>query len=233
MAQDWVSDLYEQSYDGDTTMQNIEKMFATLKSLFSGGSAPSNPVAGMPWFDTTKTLLKHRNNANNAWRGIMAGSASFKIWVYRNAIEDGWAIDATITDRVIAIKGGSQAYNVAGGTLAGSWIFSGITTANESSHTHPGPNHNHQWYNFINASTDQSFNSGGGGQSINGGSTNKASDYFIKVEYNQDPTNTPGDAYTSNASGTTGAGSAHNHGVNHNGNDRPAAAVGVMMYPDV
>jgi hypothetical protein len=58
---------------GNRVDDDVEKMannFAALKSSFSGPSAPSNPVAGMWWYDTTAHILKVRNEANNAWLSV-------------------------------------------------------------------------------------------------------------------------------------------------------------------
>lgn len=41
-----------------------------LRSLFSGASAPSSPVAYQLWADTTAKVLKQRNAANSAWLDI-------------------------------------------------------------------------------------------------------------------------------------------------------------------
>lgn len=38
-----------------------------LRTFFSGASAPSSPVAGQAWLDTTNLLLKIRDQANAAW----------------------------------------------------------------------------------------------------------------------------------------------------------------------
>ena len=67
MAQNFTDDCFDASHVGQTDLGNIENNFACLKSSFSGTSAPSNPVAGMLWYDTTNNLLKLRNAANNAW----------------------------------------------------------------------------------------------------------------------------------------------------------------------
>ena len=50
-----------------------------------------------------------------------------KIYLYENTAPTGWTIEA-VTDAVLAVKGGSQAYNVTGGQLAGTWT--------QSSHSH-------------------------------------------------------------------------------------------------
>ena len=133
MSQTWNDDTYASGHTGSTDLQNIENNLICLKSLFSGGSAPSNAVAGMPWFDTTQKVLKYRNNANNAWLGVLHGDSSQKIMVYRNTAMDGYAIDSSITDRVIAVKGGST--YTAGGATAGTWT--------QPNHTHTLATHRH------------------------------------------------------------------------------------------
>jgi len=71
MSQVWNDNTYDASGHQITVdMQAIEDNFACLKSMFSGASAPSDPVAGMIWLDTTNHILKQRNEANNAWISI-------------------------------------------------------------------------------------------------------------------------------------------------------------------
>ena len=70
MAQDFTDDCFGTSHVGQTDLTNMENNFACLKSSFSGTSAPSNPVAGMLWYDTTNNILKLRNAGNNAWLEI-------------------------------------------------------------------------------------------------------------------------------------------------------------------
>ena len=53
-----------------------------------------------------------------------------KMWFYQNVAPTGWSIDATTADAVLAVKGGSNAYYVAGGTQSGTWT--------QASHTHTG-----------------------------------------------------------------------------------------------
>lgn len=143
MSQTYTADCFAGSHEAQTDLTNMEANFAALKSMFSGASAPSNTLAGMPWFDTTKKVLKYRNNGDSAWVGVMHGDTSQKIWVYRNTAMDGWAIDGTVTDTVLALKGGSV--YTAGAIVAGTWTIGGLT---DSGHTHAagsyaGPNHTH------------------------------------------------------------------------------------------
>jgi hypothetical protein len=152
MSQDYVDDVYDQDHVVDTDMEKVENDFAALKSAFSGASSPSNPVPGMAWFDTGKKILKRRNVENTVWYGMLWGDGDFKIPVYRNDAQDGFLIDSTVFDCVVAIKGGSQAYNVSGGQVAGSWTTPYHTLINSEmpSHSHIGTTdadgrHNHNF----------------------------------------------------------------------------------------
>jgi len=62
-----------------------------------------------------------------------------KIWTYENTAPTGWSIYSTVLDCVLAVKGGSDAYNVTGGDGA----EYGTTWSNLKAHTHTGPNHQH------------------------------------------------------------------------------------------
>ena len=130
MSQVWISDVYTGSTVAATTLGNMESMFATLRSNFSGGSQPSNNVAGNDWYDTTQKVRKTRDYGNSAWFGLFHGDTSQKLWIYRNAAMEGYAVDSTPTDRVLALKGGTT--YTTGGAGAGSW---------DLSHTHTGGNH--------------------------------------------------------------------------------------------
>lgn len=58
-----------------------------------------------------------------------------RMWLYEDAAPTGWTYMASIADRVIAVKGGSNAFNVVGGNQAGTWT--------QLNHTHTGPSHTH------------------------------------------------------------------------------------------
>lgn len=62
-----------------------------------------------------------------------------KAWFYQDTAPAGWSIVAGCADGLLAVKGGEQAYNVAGGAQAGVW-----TQPNHAhSHAHLGPLHTH------------------------------------------------------------------------------------------
>ena len=60
-----------------------------------------------------------------------------KVWLYENTAPTGWTIATSVGDKLIAVKGGSDAYNVSGGTMAGTWNVTGLASHNP---------HTHQWH---------------------------------------------------------------------------------------
>lgn len=221
MGQTFTDDVFAGGHVASTDLQNIENNFATLKSMFSGTSQPSNAVAGMPWFDTTKKVMKQRNTANDGWLGLMHGDVNQKMWVYRNTAMDGWAVDSTPTDRVLAIKGGST--YTTGGAGAGTW-----TTA---SHSHAkgtlaAAAHNHQWYQ--DADGAQTWQSDG--ETTTAGYVNHSQTWFVSALQGE-LTNTAGLAlYTKNTTTTITGSTATDGGTS---TWRPAASVGTLQYLDL
>jgi len=86
-------------------------------------------------FGTTAGTACQGNDA----RFIPAGT---KMWFYQNTAPTGWVIDSTPADAILAVKGGSAAYNVNGGMAAGTWTHPTHTHTGPS-HTHTGPSHTH------------------------------------------------------------------------------------------
>lgn len=63
------------------------------------------------------------------------------IYYYGNSAPAGWTYESSLTDKVLAVKGGSNAYDVNGGNEAGSW-----TQPNHNhNHNHSGLNHSHSF----------------------------------------------------------------------------------------
>ena len=222
MSQTWTDDPFASGHTGQTDLQNMENNFLALKSMFSGASAPSNAIAGMPWFDTAKKVLKTRDNSNAAWLGLFHGTVDTKKLVYDDDVLDGYARDSGVTDKVIALKGGST--YTTGGATAGSWTIGGITSANESAHTHSTPAHIHPLATSgtVSSKTADSYIATDGAtdhlRSLAAGAAT-----FDKLTKNT----------TSSGSGTSGAGSAHNHTITQDGTARLYAAVCILLYLDL
>ena len=150
-----------------------------------------------------------------------------KVYLYENTAPTGWSIVA-VTDSVLSVKGGSNAYNANGGTQAGTWTQPNHTHTGPS-HTHTGPSHNHQWYNYILNYNPQTFNSGGTGIEWVGPITGTfTGPYMVSASGDVGPN---ADAYTNNAgTGATGAGGT---GATGNGATeatyRPYACIGIIV----
>lgn len=201
--QNFTDDCYASSHQAAVDLQAYENNFAALKSCFSGLTAPSNIVAGMQWYDTTKKVTKRRDYGNAAWHGLMHGDTSQKIWVYRNAAMEGWAIDSvSCTDAVLALKGGTQYYNVNGGTNAGTWTQPGHVLSDVELPASFGP-HSHGISSAVTSGTGQ-FAEGGG---------------YLVAQINTDAAPVT----------ITGGGQSHSHGNTY----RPTAAVGTLQYLDL
>ena len=140
-----------------------------------------------------------------------------RMWLYEDAAPTGWTHMASIADRVIAIKGGSNAFNVVGGNQAGTWT--------QPNHTHSGPSHNHKWYdNQGYHNNDYSFDTNG--NSISLPIASAYSGYrHMKIRIDDENYRIGSDLYTNNASGTTGNGATANTW-------RPYGAVGIIVEKD-
>jgi hypothetical protein len=70
LSQAWTVDDINPAAGGSspaTDAPKIKESFESLRSNFSGATAPIDTVAHMFWSDTTANLLKQRNAANSAW----------------------------------------------------------------------------------------------------------------------------------------------------------------------
>lgn len=61
--------------------------------------------------------------------GVMNGTipSGTKMWFYQDTAPVGWTLDSTPADALLAVKGGSAAYDTTGGTQAGTWTPTGHT----------------------------------------------------------------------------------------------------------
>jgi len=134
MSQDWNTDLYDKdARSADAIMQDVEKMFDALQSSFFGGAAPSNPVAGKWWVDTSANLLKLRNEANNAW---------LDIWDLANNKPVITNLSNEITVAMVAASAKDPAVGTAGLRTLGTWAVQ-AAAGNDSRFETVADNHVH------------------------------------------------------------------------------------------
>lgn len=231
MSQTWTDTTYHATgVAAATDLQAIEDNFAALKSNFAGISSPaagSGVIDGLIWKDTTQKLWKGYNGSS--YYGFMHGDTNQKIWVYRNSAMDGWAIDSSVTDKVISLKGTTGDTYETAGTTAGNWTISGM------SHTHTIATHIHKIYkhNASSVTDDKYYNSSGIATDCDISSDEKAEGSFgwpanIEGGEKSDSRVQSVDLYTkSGGATTTGSGGASD------GSWRPAAAVGTLQYLDI
>ena len=150
-----------------------------------------------------------------------------KIFFSQATPPTGWTTDTSSKDNVLATKADSGTYSVVGADK-GSFTYTGMTNGNvvaEAAHTHTGPSHFHQWYDYKSGATDATWQVTGGVTNIASNGTN------LGIQAGADNT-VNNDYYTSSTgTGATGAGSSHVHAgstITHNGTDRPKATVGII-----
>ena len=227
MSQDFSLETYAASANFSADLLQIEDNFAALKSNFSGvaapGAAADSPVAGQFWFDTTKKIMKVRNSANNAWLGLFYGNSSFKIWMYRNAAGDGWAIDSSVTDKVVALKGGST-YTTGATSNTGTWIITGNTLSTT------GSTHTHRYLDYQSAGVYYSWQSNGSTQVLMTATQRGDNQLMSKSAGDTSAQNWRAiseDLYVKSADGS------HTHSLTSGGAWRPTAAVGILVAPNM
>jgi len=157
MSQDYTDNCFQGDHIVETDMQNIENNFAALKSLFSGSSAPSNPVAGMPWFDIDTDQLYIRNKDNDQWLTLDFIPGTIMLFGQASA-PLGWTkLTSWADNSMLCIN------TQANGTALGS----GGTANPQSQHTHTGPSHTHTGPSHTHAMSygTHSIDESGGGNS--------------------------------------------------------------------
>lgn len=221
MSQSWTDDVFSSGHTAQTDLQNIENNFVCLKSSFSGIASPSSAVVGQLWFETDngslhKGLMKYRNGDNDDWLTVMpcdngneGGGAKGYIWLYRNNTVDGMIIDTTVSDRVLAVKGGSNAYNVNGGNAGGTWT--------QPDHAHAAGAHTHP------------LSASGNAVAQTDGMTFPANLQTGITDNTSEPTHT----HSVSVTGTATAGSGNTGNGATASTYRPAAAVGTLQRPDL
>jgi hypothetical protein len=213
MSQLWDDNTYQKDHVGSEDLQQIENNFAALKSNFSGAAGPAEPTGGQRFFNTSSNNMKVRASDNLSWNTVMHGDEDSLMWFHTNTAQPGWVIDSSVTDAVVALKGGTEAYNRTGGGTAGSWVLSNITQA-----------HNHQWTNYSTPGvlgTETTFDVDGNSASLNYNKELKSGCIVTRVESGQGQ-HIPYSKYTKDST-TTATG---------DGTWRAAAAIGTLQYPD-
>jgi len=181
-------------------LQQTSKMMAVLADFIEQQSG--NDVLDA---DTKADILANLTVAVQA----VGFETTTAMWFYQDVAPTGWSIVTAAADAVLAVKGGTQAFNVAGGNQAGTWTQPGhvLAEAELPAHTHGAiGDHTHQA-------------SGAHGLVAATGTT---ADVYHTVS---STATGPAGGHTHNS---VGSGSSHNHGTTY----RPLAQVGIICDKD-
>lgn len=188
--------------DGSAVATSIDYL---LKNTASSNPGHKHTLANGAT-DVTATAAEVNATCQAASNAFFASGR--KVWLYENTAPTGWTIVAAAADAVLAVKGGANAYNVSGGTQAGTWTQPdhAITTAEMASHDH-GASDSH-----VHATNSR----GVGYVTADPGSAVYAADA------NGTGNTGAGGGHTHSS---VGSGTAHNHGTTY----RPLAQVGIIV----
>jgi hypothetical protein len=191
--------------------ENLEFHKDAFQVIFQAWSDTDNSAGK---FDSTTVFSDGTYTYTIPTNGV-AGNAKFMIgdsstvaWFYLNTAPPGWKALATGGDTVLGISGGTGDYNVNGGNpdTSATWTIDGLSTANESAHTHDMAT------SGVANSQEES-----GWVTVDGG--------FLR------PT-TSGSGTQGKVTDTTAGGSAHSHTASQDGTWRPSASVGKLFQLD-
>jgi hypothetical protein len=160
-------------------------------------------------------------------------SANTKMWFYMNVAPTGWTIDTSVADAMIAVKGGTNAYNAAGGSQAGTWTQPGHLHAVADANA-PLPAHIHEVVGITNTNNQNHTHD------VPGSTGYGTASGFNTIAHAMGQSSTESASHTHNMdfnSQSTGSGTGtHNHG-NTGANAtpttwRPLANVGIICTKD-
>ena len=207
---------------GEHNKVTLREQASNPASAANKGFVYSKDVAGV-------TELFYEDSAGNTIQLTSGGAINLttgefttgtKAYFYQDTAPTGWTYDSAVTDRCLAVKGGTAAFNVAGGNQAGAW-----THTHTQSHTHAFTTSGHT-HSVSTTMTNGSYEGSlaFGGRLVVSGSALYASQAGGSAYY-WATTGATGTAASATASGTTGAASA---ATDANTTFRPYSAVGII-----
>lgn len=222
-------EIYIQGENDATTKQFTDNDTLTLAADWLSGvqlnEAGSRPIinTGIGINGSTYSLDFPTNNLNTGSMLTLTGDSDTVGW-WRNATAPpGWKALA-VEDQLLAVAGGSQAYSgQAGNSDVGDWELTGVTTENESSHTHDEGD--------LVGSLDTGSSSPVGTDELSR-VVDDGGDLKAATGLGPGATLAQVEKTVSLDGGDTGTGTAHNHGVAHDATDRPLASVGLLCQFD-
>lgn len=183
----------------------FQRIFATWSDTDNSSSVFSTT----PGFNNGTYAITFPTNGMAASK-FMLGNSNTIIWMYLNTAPPGWKALSTGADMVLAVAGGSGAYNVNGGNpdSVATWTISGLVL---NDHTHIIATHTHT------GTTNTGANwSAGTVAGVSGDTADTQHDH----------------AFTTAGSGELTSGAASTSVVSSSGAWRPKASVGKLFQLD-
>jgi len=109
--------------------------FQVLFETWSDSDNSASKIDTAVGFNDGTYNYEFPTNGVGAHSVIMLGTSDTIVWMYLNAAPPGWKVLATGADTLLAVSGGTAAYNVNGGNGG-------------TGDTWTQPNHSHLWYNY-------------------------------------------------------------------------------------
>lgn len=136
MAQNWPA-VSGTSALNAAVKTDLPDRTESLRTLFSGATAPTSPAAYQLWADTTAKMLKQRNAANSAWVDIaplLGNSGNMQLTLAPGALAAGtltfpaMPVAATVR-RIILVSSATTSGSVAA-TTEWTFMLRNLTAAN-------------------------------------------------------------------------------------------------------
>jgi hypothetical protein len=150
----------ERATDTFTITRNVDSSTGAAQAFSADDIVSLRPVASI-----ITDIITELNLMNPS--GTLTAPSGTKLVFYQAAAPTGWTTDVAVADAVIAVKGGSNAYDDTAGTLVGTWTQPNhthtITHTHETDHTHTVTMdaHNHKMQDYISGTTWKFFKSDG------------------------------------------------------------------------
>jgi hypothetical protein len=214
-----VVKVTERSTDTFTIVRNQDSSTGSAQAF-----SADDIVSCRPCQQVIEDIIDHYNGFDNQ---LYAPSGT-KMVFYQNSAPTGWTIDGAVADCILAVKGGTQAYDANAGQILGTWTQPNHThsmgthihtmpthTHTMPSHSHTGPSHTHTGPSHIHTMGTHVHSTGNHALSIAEMPVHTHAIDLFTTETSSAPQGGLRAKIDSGADGVTesaGSGSSHNHG---------------------
>jgi hypothetical protein len=119
---------------GNHVLGGVGVVLADTKTNLGSGSG----IKGSIHYATDEKVIYRDTGSSLSAITAFSIPAGTIMYFYKNTAPTGWTIYSSVTDKVLAVKGGTGSYNVSGGNIAGTWTQPDhtLTITETPAHTH-------------------------------------------------------------------------------------------------